>query len=193
MFYLFVPTCHCVGTFYDFNLFKHMSENKISLTIALRGGTMLSKRDCLKEVKKPVLITRGKYAGKQAKDKQGNSMFTTELVPDASKMEHHEIRITDKNNKLSDVISYATRGFKPATQVLQISREAYDYYISSEVPEGYRFPKEFKANKTLLRKGISIASQAWNTQTDQQKLEWHLHRICESLGGKMSEYTIYKD
>lgn len=170
-----------------------MSENKVSLTIVLRGSTMLSKRDCLKEVKKPLLVARGKYAGKQAKDKSGNPLFITTLMEDSEKMEHHEIRITDKNNKLVDVIPYSTRGFKPAKQVLQISKEAYNYYISNEVPEGYRFPKEFKANKAALRRGISIASQAWNTQTPEQKLEWHLRRICESLKGKLGEYTVYTD
>lgn len=170
-----------------------MSENKVSLTIVLQGGIMRSKRDCLKEVKEPVLVKKGRYAGKQAKDKEGNLLWRTKLVYDPNKMEHHEIRITDKNNKLQEVINYATRGFIPAKQVLQISQEAYEYYISSEVPEGYRFPRDFKANKKLLKRGVSISSQAWNAQSLKQKLEWHLRRICEGLNGKMGEYTVYKD
>jgi len=170
-----------------------MNDIKVSLTIMLQGGTMWSRQECLKDLKEPVLISKGKYAGKPKRDKKGNIIYTTKRVVDETKVDHHEVRLTDKDGKLSEILHYHTRGAKPAKQVLPISQVAYDYFISSEVPDGYNFPRDFKPNKKLLKQGISVSSQAWNSQTPKQKLEWHLRRICATLNGTLGEYHIFND
>lgn len=172
-----------------------MVNTKVNLTILLQGGTMLSEGDCSKEVKRPVINQRGKYAGKQKRDKDGNLVFETVLVPDPDKLNHQSIRIsyTMNGEKRVERLNFATRGTKPAKQSLNICEEAYEYMIGSEVPEGFRYPRDFKPNKALLKRGISISSQAWNAQSEKQKLEWHLHRICESRNGTLSDYTVFND
>lgn len=172
-----------------------MVNTKVNLTILLQGGTMLSERDCSKEVKKPVMITRGKYAGKQKKDKEGNRVYKTVLVPDPTKTNLHSMRVSYVvNGELqNEVLNFSTRGCKPVKQSLNICEEAYNYMVGKEVPDGYKYPYGFKPNKALLRKGMSISSQAWNAQSDKEKLEWHLNRICADRGGILSDYTVFND
>ena len=170
-----------------------MVNTKVSLTMLLRGGTMLSEQECSKQLKEPILVERGKYKGKQRKDKDGNPMFKVRTVPDPEKVQHHEIRLTDKNNKLTEVLNYYTRGYSTAKQVLNICEEAYTYFVSTEAPEGYRAPNDFKPSKTLLKKGVSKTKQAWMAMSKEQRLKWHLVRICESRGGRLGEYTVFND
>lgn len=174
-----------------------MSNTKVNLTILLPGSTMMSERDCSKEVKRPVINKKGKYAGKQKRNKKGELVFETALVPDPEKCNHYSIKVSYKDDKtkkmVTEFLHFNTRGYKTAKQSLNISEEAYDYFIGNEVPDGYRFPKEFKPNKALLKKGISVSSQAWNSQSQKEKLEWHLRRICESRGGRLADYTVFND
>lgn len=172
-----------------------MMNTKVNLTILLQGGTMLSEHDCSKEVKRPVINQRGKYAGKQKRDKKGKLVFETVLVPDPDKLDHHTIRVSYKdertNKTVVEPIHFGTRKFTTAKQTLNICEEAYEYMTGNEVPDGYRYPRDFKPNKALLKKGISISIQAWNAQSKKEKLEWHLHRICESMNGTLSDYTVF--
>lgn len=170
-----------------------MSETKVSLTIALRGGVMLSKQECLKQLTEPVLVKKGPNKGKPMKDKEGNILYTTRTVVDPEKTEHYEIKLTDKNNKVTEILGFNTRGFRPAKQVLNISKEAYEYFVSNEVPEGYRAPADFKPSKSALKKGISKTKQAWMLLTPKYKLEWHLHRICASRQGTLVDYKVFTD
>lgn len=170
-----------------------MNNVKVNLTILLPGSTMLSEHDCSKEVKKPVMRVGKNGKPYQMKDRKGNPKFVVTVVPDFSKMEHHEIRVTDKNNKLKEIIGYYTRGFKPAKQSLNINEDAYEYFISGEVPAGYKYPSDFKPNRALLRKGVNALAQSWMALSPEQKLEWHLRRICESRGGSLDDYVVFND
>jgi hypothetical protein len=170
-----------------------MSEVKVNLTIILQGGVMMSEQECSKQLKEPILVERGKYKGKVKKDKDGNPMFKVRTVPDPAKTFHHEVKITDRKNKVTEVINFWTRGYKPAKQSLNICQEAYDYFISNEVPDSYRAPEDFKPNKKLLHKGYSKTKQAWMAMPEKEKLEWHLNRICAHRNGIMGDYTVFND
>lgn len=192
-----VPTCNIVGTFFDISFFP-MSDIKMNLTIILPGGVMMSEQECSKQLKKPVLNTKGRYVGKQKRDREGNPVFETVTVPDLDKMTHHGIRISYKDEEtkktMQEWLNFYTRKCKPAKQVLNISSEAYEYFVSFEVPEGFRPPADFRPNKTLLlRKGISRTKQAWMAMSDKSRLEWHLNRICKSRGGTLGEYKVFND
>lgn len=154
---------------------------------------MLSKQECLKQLAEPVLIKKGPHKGKPMKDKQGNIIYTNRWAVDPEKTEHHEIKLTDRNNRVTEILGFNTRGFKPAKQVLNISVEAYKYFISHEVPDGYHAPKDFKFNKQLFKKGISPAKQAWMALSQKEKLEWHLRRICASRQGTLVDYKVFID
>ena len=154
---------------------------------------MLSKQECLKQLTEPVLVKKGPNKGKPMKDKKGNILYTTKMVVDPEKIEHHEIKLTDKNNKVTEIIGFNTRGFRPAKQGLNISMEAYKYFISNEVPDGYHAPADFKPSKSALKRGISKTKQAWMTMPEKERLEWHLHRICASRQGTLVDYKVFTD
>lgn len=174
-----------------------MVNNKVNLTILLQGSTMLSEGDCSKEVKRPVIIQKGKYSGKQKKDKDGNLVFESVIVPDLDKLDRHSLRVTYRDEELKkkvvDIIHFGTRKCKPAKQVLNICEESYRYMISNEVPEGFVRPHSFIPNKSMLKKGVNATAQAWRIKSPKERLEWHLERIAASMNGKVEDYLILND
>ena len=82
-----------------------MYNIKMSLTIELQGGQLLSKQECLKELRKPVLSKR---TGKQL-FKNGKPVFKTELVDDFDKCDKHTLKFYDKVKKENQFIHFYTR------------------------------------------------------------------------------------
>lgn len=168
------------------------------------GATMMSEQECSKQLRKPVINKRGRYAGKQARDKKGRLLWYYETVPDPTKYDKHEIEVESSEKKgETEVLTYYTRRSKDATQVINLSQEAYDYFVSNEIPHGYRAPRSFKPyapiRSYLNRKtkkwveGIPIEIQAWRAASPEQRLEWHLNSIAASVGGKVHSYTVFND
>lgn len=63
---------------------------------------------------------------------------------------------------------------KPASQHINMTEEAYKYMISSECPYWSK-PK------------------VWNNLSEKERLEAHLQRTAEGLGGKSYSYVIFED
>lgn len=168
------------------------------------GATIMSEQECSKQLRKPVINKRGRYAGKQARDKKGNLLWFFDTVPDLSKYDRHDVRVDSSTKKgETEILTYYTRKSRDAKQTINMSQEAYNYFISSEVPHGYRAPRSFKPyapiRSHLDRKtkkwvdGTPIEVQAWRAASIEQRLEWHLNSICASLGGRMASYTVFND
>ena len=155
------------------------------------GAKPLSEQECSKQLTKPVIIKKGKLAGKQARDKQGNLLYYNEIVPDMSKFDKHVFKIFNKEENKPETYVYFTRKNRPAKQTINISEEAYNYFISTEVPSGFRVPLELRAS--LKRSHESFETQAWKKMGEQGRLEWHLKSICDSMGGTMESYTVFDD
>lgn len=165
------------------------------------GATIMSEQECSKQLKKPIINKRGRNAGKQARDKDGNLLYYYETVPDLAKLNRHDVEVEEKGRK--EFITYYTRKNKEVRQTINISRDAYNYFISNEVPYGYHAPKSFKPyapiRSHLDRKtkkwvdGTPIEMQAWKVASKEQRLKWHLNSICESMGGKMESYVVLND
>lgn len=101
-----------------------MSEIKLSLSIELRGGIMFSKEECLKTTQK--VIERKTKTGKVYKK-------TIEVqVEDWDKMDKHTMQVTGPNGSDPETITFHTRKCKPATQSLNMSKEAYEYMIDKD-------------------------------------------------------------
>ena len=144
-----------------------MSEIKLSLSIELRGSTMFSKEECLKTTHK--VIEKKTKAGKIYKK-------TIEVkVEDWDKMEKHSMRVTDNNGTNPEIITFHTRKCKPATQTINMSKEAYEYMISKD-----SCPPCFKPRE-------------WSTMNKKERLEVHLKRTVEYLGGTSYSYQIFGD
>ena len=77
----------------------------------------------------------------------------------------------EKGKKDTETITVKTRKCKPAGQSLNLSTDAYNYMIGEEAPYFVK-PKD------------------WERLTKKQRLEAHLKRIVEGLGGVSFTYAI---
>ena len=76
-----------------------------------------------------------------------------------------------KGKKDAETITVKTRKCKSAGQSLHLSMDAYEYMIGKEAP-------------------YFVKPRDWERLTKKQRLEAHLKRIVEELGGVSFTYTI---
>lgn len=74
----------------------------------------------------------------------------------------------------SDKMFYYPLVTKPCTQHIKMSEEAYNHFISDYCP-------------------IKHLMKTWKKMTHNQRLEWHLQRICEHFKGISYSYEIMED
>lgn len=125
-----------------------MSVIKLTANFELPGSTMFGNQTCQKSLKECT---------------EYNSLIIEDKVEKGKKTEV-------KREK----IKFFTRKSIPALQVINISDEAYQYMISTEVP-------------SFSTKSV------WNKMNKEQKLIAHLNEIASNLGGKLIDYTVYPD
>lgn len=140
-----------------------MSEIKLSLSIELRGSTMSSKEECLK-------TTQGTIT-----TKNGRKRTVTKVVEDWDKMEKHTMRVTDTDGTNPEIITFHTRKCKPATQSLNMSKEAYEYMIDRDSCPSWSKPGK------------------WAAMSEKERLEAHLQRTAEHLGGVSYTCQVFED
>lgn len=136
-----------------------MDNIKLSLSILLPGSTMFSEQECSKQLKK------------QFKTKRGKSFYKTVLVPDYDKHDSFTIKVTEGKKEVP--LTVFIRKTKSARQVLNLSEEAYDYFISKEVPIGFLG-----------------GPKAWNSLTNNQKIKWHCIRIAQQMNGWVESFQV---
>ncbi|AXQ62737.1 hypothetical protein PhiCrAssBcn20_64 [Bacteroides phage PhiCrAssBcn20] len=73
--------------------------------------------------------------------------------------------------KDAETITVKTRKYKPAGQSLNLSMDAYDYMTGKEAP-------------------YFVKAKDWERLTKKQRLEAHLKRIVEELGGVSFTYVV---
>lgn len=177
-----------------------MYEIKGNLVMVLPGRTMMSEQECLRKVRKP-LMGKGKKSDKQVIDKNGNPVWHTVLEANPAKTDSFQINFTDKNGKPDGYIIVRTRKCYPAQRRIAISKESYDYFTSDKVPMAFHASKDFKAPQIATLKGkqkakyigLSLKDQAWLEMSTNERLEWHLKELCDSLGGVLDSYQIFED
>ena len=128
---------------------------------------MLKKEECLKTTHK--VIEKKTKAGKIYK-----KTIKVE-VEDWGKMEKHSMRVTDKDGTNPEIITFHTRKCKSATQSLNISKEAYEYMIDKDSCPSWSKPGK------------------WATMSKKERLEAHLQRTVEYLGGTSYTYQVFED
>lgn len=144
-----------------------MNEIKLSLGVELQGSTMFSKEECLKTTRK--VIEKKTKAGKIYKK-------TIEVkVEDWDKMEKHSMRVANTNGTNPEIITFHTRKCKPATQFLNMSKEAYEYMIDKDSCPSWSKPGK------------------WTAMSKKERLETHLQRTVEYLGGISYTYQVFED
>ena len=81
------------------------------------------------------------------------------------------MRVEGKKSDGNQTITVKTRKCKPAGQSLNLSMDAYEYMIGKEAP-------------------YFVKPRDWERLTKKQRLEAHLKRICEELGGVSFTYAV---
>lgn len=128
---------------------------------------MFSKEECLKTTQK--VIERKTKTGKVYKK-------TIEVqVEDWDKMEKHTMKVSDENGINPEVITFHTRKCKSATQSLNMSKEAYECMIDKDTCPSWSKPRK------------------WALMSKKERLEAHLQRIVEYLGGTSYTYQVFED
>lgn len=140
-----------------------MIETKLSLTIVLPGRTMFSKEECLKTTRKVKVL------------KNGKKIFKKETAEDPEKVIVHTIRVDGKKKEKPEVIHYTTRKFKPAKQIINISRNAYEGMVNN-VPRKYWDRKSY-----------------WLNLPVKARIEFNVNGLAKSLGGAVDSYVIFED
>lgn len=143
-----------------------MSEIKLNLSIVLPGRTMFSKEECLKTTQKVV----------EKKSKNGKIFKKTISiqVEDWSKMNKHSMKVEAKGEK-PEIITFYTRQSRPALQVLNMSKDAYEYMIDKNCCPSWVKPSR------------------WTAMSTKERLESHLQRTVEHLGGISYTYQVFED
>lgn len=144
-----------------------MNDIKVSLSIELPGSTILSKEECLKTAHK--VIEKKTKTGKIYKK-------TIEVeVEDWDKMKKYTMKVADKNGTNPEIITFHTRKCKPAAQSLNMNKEAYEYMIGKDSCPSWSKPSK------------------WAAMSKDERLEAHLQRTVEHLGGISYTYQVFED
>ena len=110
---------------------------------------------------------------------QGGVMYSQEQAKALEKekvgtgYDTFNMKVEGLKNGKKDVqtITVKTRKCKPAGQSLNLSMDAYNYMVSSEAP-------------------YFVKPRDWEKLTKKQRLEAHLKRIVEELGGVSFTYAV---
>lgn len=111
---------------------------------------------------------------------QGSTMYSQEQAKALEKekvgtgYDTFSMRVEGKKSdgkKDVQTITVKTRKSKPASQSLNLSMDAYNYMVSNEAP-------------------YFVKPRDWERLTKKQRLEAHLKRIVEELGGVSFTYAV---
>lgn len=126
------------------------SDIKISVTLIVPGGT----RHLVGVKEIPYTITKQDLTSVKLPKKERNKIVKQGI------------------QKTNDYI------WKDAFIHINMTRYAYDYFISPSVPEGYN-------EKTQKRK--------WRSLSPENRIEWHIATYASSRGAKEYSYNILED
>lgn len=113
---------------------------------------------------------------------QGSTLFTQEEAetlekeqPNSGFKKHTQVVENPKNRKDRETIHYQTRKCRPASQSVKLCKEAYFHMIDKSACPGWE-----KVSK-------------WATMSKKERLESHLQRLTEYLGGTSYTYKVFED
>ena len=138
---------------------------KVNLSIVLPGRTMLSEQECSKQL---IEYKYNKFTKK--KEKVISRAYDMDKVtPNRLFLDYK-----DASGRHKEPIFFSTRNCITAKKSMNISREAYNYMISSECPEWAK-------------------AGEWKQLSRIKRLTQHMQRMCENEGGISFEFQIFDD
>ena len=137
---------------------------KVNLSIVLPGSTMLSEQECSKQLKDTII-------------KKGKKKIITKTVYNKENNTENRIFLDYKDNdgiRHREPLFFMTRNTIPCKKSINISKEAYDYMISTECPAWEKMGE-------------------WKQLSRIKRLTSHMQRICDNEGGISFELQIFED
>lgn len=134
-----------------------MVETKVRLSLVVQSATLLSSQEC---------------------EENPKQNYKSEKVV-----------LTSTNRKgkvLKDVITIQTRKQRTVTHVINMSKEAYDYMLST--PTSSKLSKPTKYN----RQG-EVIERAWDKLSEKEKLNHHFEKIANDMFAISWSYQILDD
>ena len=131
-----------------------MSEIKVSATFLLPGSTLVAE--------KPI-------------SKKGKNKEELELMKQEYERTHHQETVVFTIKRQRHVLQLWIRNSKPATQKMNLSKEAYDYMTSNESYAGIATKND------------------WAHTSKVKRVKLHLMDIAQSLNAKLLDFVILKD
>lgn len=138
---------------------------KVNLSIVLSGRTMLSEQECSEK------LIEWKY-NKRTKRKE--KIITTKYDSNKTTPNRVFLDYKDASGRHKEPIYFMTRNCIPAKKSVNITKEAYNYMVSSECPEWAKIGE-------------------WKQLSRIKRLTAHMQRICENEGGISFEFQIFDD
>ena len=138
---------------------------KVNLSIVLPGRTMLSEQECSKQLIEFKYNKHTKKKEKVVTAKYDNNKVTPERL---------FLDYKDASGRHKEPIFFSTRNCIPAKKSMNISKEAYNYMVSSECPEWAK-------------------AGEWKQLSRIKRLTQHMQRMCENEGGISFEFPIFDD
>ena len=137
---------------------------KVNLSIVLPGSTMLSEQECSKQLKDTII-------------KKGKKKIITKTVYNKENNTENRIFLDYKDNdgiRHREPLFFMTRNTIPCKKSINISKEAYDYMVSTECPAWEKMGE-------------------WKQLSRIKRLTSHMQRICDNEGGISFELQIFED
>ena len=137
---------------------------KVNLSIVLPGSTMLSEQECSKQLKDTII-------------KKGKKKIITKTVYNKENNTENRIFLDYKDNdgiRHREPLFFMTRNTIPCKKSINISKEAYDYMVSTECPAWEKMGE-------------------WKQLSRIKRLTSHMQRICDNEGGISFEFRIVED
>lgn len=143
-----------------------MIETKVRLSMSIPGAQMLSEQEC----------------SENPKENYQQETITVKYKKKKGKIQKENIVINLRKNRL-------------VKQVLNISKEAYDYMTDPKLPPTDKLARKLYLQKTDKIKGkkITVETTVWANLSPMRKLDWHLANIAKSLGAVDYTFTVLDD
>lgn len=148
-----------------------MTEVKVRLSMNVPGAQLLSSQECDKNPKKNYNV----------------ETITVEFMTKKGKLHKENIIVRTRKRRL-------------VKQLMNISKEAYNYMTAADQPPTERLAKKLYITKTIGKakngkpKKVTTETTVWAHQfTPMKRLNWHMARIADSLGAVDYEFEVLDD
>lgn len=98
-----------------------------------------------------------------------------EKVKSAKGFDRFSMEVSEPEGKDKEIIIVSTRRCIPAYQSINITKESYDYMTSSKECPNWANPND------------------WKNRSIAARLEAHLQRLCDTIGGTSFTYVVFED